>query len=95
MIYHSSKPLDLNELDKEIISAVKESMQNKQQAKGDAGKPQLTLVPRRILFDIARVREYGTRKYGDPENWRQVEPERYRDAAFRHFMAYLDDPAER
>lgn len=65
---------------------------NKQQAKADAGKPQLTLVPRRILFDIARVREYGTRKYGDPENWRQVEPERYRDAAFRHFMAYLDDP---
>ena len=92
MIYHSSKPLDLNELDKEIISAVKESMQNKQQAKADAGKPKLTLVPRQILFDIARVREYGTKKYGDPENWRQVDRQRYRDAAFRHFCAYLDDP---
>lgn len=65
---------------------------NKQEAKADAGKSQLTLVPRRILFDIARVREYGTKKYGDPENWRQVEIQRYRDAAFRHFLAYLDDP---
>ena len=28
----------------------------------------------------------------DPENWRQVSDERYRNAAFRHFLAYLDDP---
>lgn len=63
-----------------------------QEAKADAGKPRLTLVPRRILYDIARIREYGNRKYGDPENWKTVETERYRDAAFRHFMAYLDDP---
>ena len=83
---------NLNELDEMIISAVKESMQNKQQAKADAGKPKLTLVPRQILFDIARVREYGNRKYGSSENWKQVEPERYRDAAFRHLCAYLDDP---
>ena len=65
---------------------------NKQEAKADSGKPRLTLVPRKILFDIARVREYGTKKYGDPENWRQVEIQRYRDASFRHFLAYLDDP---
>lgn len=83
---------NLNELDEMIISAVKESMQNKQQAKADAGKPRLTLVPRQILFDIAKVREYGNKKYGSSENWKQVEIERYRDAAFRHFLAYLDDP---
>lgn len=65
---------------------------NKQEAKADSGKPNLTLVPRRILTAIARVREYGCKKYGDPENWRKVEKERYRDAAFRHFLAYLDDP---
>ena len=65
---------------------------NKQQAKADAGKPRLTLVPRQILFDIAKVREYGNKKYGSSENWKQVEIERYRDAAFRHFLAYLDDP---
>lgn len=63
-----------------------------QAVKADSGKPQLTLVPRQILFDIARVREYGTKKYGSPDNWKQVEIQRYRDAAFRHFMAYLDDP---
>ena len=63
-----------------------------QTIKADAGKPRLTLVPRKIIFEIAKVREYGLKKYGDPENWRKVEIERYRDAAFRHFMAYLDDP---
>ena len=63
-----------------------------QMIKADAGKPRLTLAPRKILFEIAKVREYGLKKYGDPENWRKVEVERYRDAAFRHFMAYLDDP---
>ena len=35
---------------------------------------------------------YGTNKYGNPDNWKQVEKERYRDAAFRHFLAYLDNP---
>ena len=69
----------------------KETM-NKQEAKADAGKVRLTLVPRRIFWAVARIREYGNKKYGDPENWRQVEPQRYRDAAFRHFLAYLDDP---
>lgn len=62
------------------------------EAKFDNDKPKLTLVPRKIIFDIAKVREYGVKKYGDPENWKRVEPERYRDAAFRHFMSYLDDP---
>ena len=62
-------------------------------AKADSGKLKLTLVPRQIIRDIAKVRMYGTAKYNnDPENWKTVEVERYRDAAFRHFMAYLDDP---
>ena len=65
---------------------------NSQTAKADSGKAQLTLVPRRIIWDIARIRMYGTEKYHDPDNWKKVEPERYRDAAFRHFLSYLDDP---
>lgn len=60
-----------------------------QEVKADAGKPRLTLVPPRIIWDIAEVREYGTKKYGDPENWRKVEKQRYKDAAFRHMMGYL------
>lgn len=63
-----------------------------QEAKADAGKLQLTLVPRQIIREIAKIRMYGCQKYHDPENWKRVEIERYRDAAFRHFLAYLDDP---
>lgn len=63
-----------------------------QTAKADAGKVQLTLVPRKIISDIAIIRMYGNKKYKDPENWKQVETERYQDAAFRHFLKYLDDP---
>lgn len=69
-----------------------EEAEKSQEAKADNGKPRLSLVPRRIIWDIAAIREYGNKKYGDPENWRKVEPERYRDAAFRHFLGYLDDP---
>lgn len=63
-----------------------------QDAKADAGKVRLTLVPRKIIWVIGAIREYETAKYKDPENWRRVEVERYRDAAYRHFMSYLDDP---
>lgn len=65
----------------------------KQQAKSDAGKPRLTMVPQQIIWDIAEVREYGNKKYGDPDNWKTVEKQRYRDAAYRHFLAYLADPS--
>lgn len=67
---------------------------NDQTIKADAGKAKLSLVPTAIIYDIARVREYGNNKYpeGGPDNWKNVEPERYRDAAFRHLLAYLDDP---
>lgn len=76
----------------EIFMNDEKWLDESQLAKADEGKPRLTLVPRQIIFDIAKVREYGNRKYHDPDNWKTVEPERYRDAAFRHFMAYLDDP---
>ena len=68
--------------------------EDSQKAKKDAGKEQLTLVPRRIIHDICQVRMYGNKKYpeGGPDNWKRVSKERYRDAAYRHFLAYLDDP---
>ena len=69
-------------------------MEHDKTAKADAGKPQLTLVPRKIIWAIARVREYGCKKYpeGGVDNWKQVEKERYRDAMMRHMLQYLDDP---
>lgn len=65
-----------------------------QKVKSDAGKPKLSLVPPQIIFEIAKVREYGNNKYpdGGTDNWKQVEPERYRDAAFRHLLSYIQDP---
>ena len=63
-----------------------------QTIKADGGKPRLTLVPRKVIWAVARIREYGCQKYKDPDNWKRVEIERYRDAAYRHFLAYLDDP---
>ena len=59
------------------------------EAKLDRGKLRLTLVPPRANIAMAHVREYGTNKYKDPENWRRVEAERYRDALYRHWIAYL------
>lgn len=65
-----------------------------QTIKADAGKPRLSLVPTEIINQIARVREYGINKYpnGGPNNWKKVELDRYRDAAYRHLLAYIADP---
>lgn len=65
-----------------------------QSAKADKGKLKLTLVPTEIIRDIAVIREYGNNKYpdGGKDNWKSVEPERYRDAAYRHMLAYVDNP---
>ena len=70
-------------------------MTHDQTAKADAGKPRLSLVPTQIIWDIAEVREYGNTKYGDPDNWKTVEMQRYVDALFRHFLAFLVDPWSR
>lgn len=58
-------------------------------AKADAGKPRPTLVPVSLIEAVAAVRMFGCAKYHDPDNWRQVEPQRYRDALYRHWLEYL------
>ena len=58
-------------------------------AKSDAGKPRPTLCPVSLINAVTQIREYGCRKYNDPENWRSVEPQRYKDALYRHWLAYL------
>ena len=61
-----------------------------QDAKADAGKLPMNLVPTQINRDIAQVRQYGNAKYGDPDNWRKVEKIRYVAALERHLLAYKD-----
>lgn len=63
-----------------------------QEFKADKGKPRVSLVPTEIIRNIATIREYGLKKYGKKESWKSVEPERYRDAMYRHLLAYIDDP---
>lgn len=63
-----------------------------QAAKHDAGKIRPTLVLPSLIRAVATVRMHGVKTYTDPENWRLVSPERYRDALYRHWLAYLDDP---
>lgn len=62
-----------------------------QEAKADAGKPRLSLVPMQIVWDIAEIREYGIKKYKDPDNWKRVEMGRYVDALLRHTLAFVED----
>ena len=59
-------------------------------AKHDTGKPRPTLVPPSLIRAVTAIREYGCQKYHDPDNWRKVEPQRYRDALYRHWLAYLE-----
>lgn len=62
-----------------------------QNIKADAGKIRLSLVPTEIIRAIAMVREYGSKKYSNHNNWQQVEQQRYVDAAYRHWLACVDD----
>lgn len=63
-------------------------------AKDDTGKPKLSLVPVDIIYGIAKVREYGNQKYADGgvDNWKAVDPARWRDALYRHLLEDLRDP---
>lgn len=63
-----------------------------QTIKADAGKPKLSLVPSAVIYAIAKVREYGNDKYGDSDSWKKVDQQRYIDAAYRHMLAFVDNP---
>lgn len=76
----------------QVTEEVTYFMGGNQEAKADAGKPNLTLVPTQIVRDIAEVREYGNRKYGSRDNWKNVELERYIAALYRHLLSVVEDP---
>lgn len=62
-----------------------------QQAKADSGKPNLSLVPKEIIYEIEKVRSFGVKKYKEPDNWKKVELERYHQALLRHTLAIWED----
>lgn len=63
-----------------------------QAVKADGAKVRPSLVPTGITWAISAVREHGNAKYKDPDNWKLVEPQRYVDAMYRHFLLFLEDP---
>ena len=64
---------------------------NNQPAKQDNGKPIYTHVPVGVIKAVEKVRAYGNAKYHSPDNWKQVESQRYWDATVRHVIGAWDD----
>ena len=52
----------------------------------------ISLVPVSLISGVRAVRLFGLQKYHDPDNWKQVEPERYHQAMLRHILAAWNDP---
>ena len=63
-----------------------------QQPKADQGKPHPSYCPVELIKGVVAVREHGTAKYGDPENWRKVSADRYHEAILRHVLEIWEDP---
>lgn len=60
--------------------------------KYDSGKPDWTLLDKSAIDEIAKVLDYGARKYPSKDNWKRVDnaKQRYLAAAYRHLAAYND-----
>lgn len=91
--FSCKKKIWLSEIDVPDERPEEPAKESGQEAKLDNGKMRISIVPLQIVSDIAEVREYGIKKYSDPDNWKRVEIERYANALFRHFQAFLRDPA--
>lgn len=87
MIDNKTEPLD----DTEELEQDREKL--RKFAKDTKGKAKITLAPMQILKDVAEVREYGVKKYGSVDSWKEVPIEDYRDALFRHLLEYIKDPS--
>jgi hypothetical protein len=81
----------------EVLKEIKESAYNTQQiqeqaAKADGGKIHPSWVSPKTIIAIAKIREYGTEKYGSPDNWKSVSTDRYHNALLRHVLGMWEDP---
>lgn len=60
--------------------------------KADKGKYRPTLCHQITIKAVSKVREHGANRYGGTETWKRVEEQRYKDALYRHWLAYLENP---
>lgn len=82
---------DTEKAEMEKINTLMQEYDRDQSAKADAGKEEISLVPVQIIREIAKVRAYRNKKYGDSESWKRVEIKRYKDALLRHTLAFIED----
>lgn len=79
----------IKEVEKEENIAEKARPDSKDPAKigikHDAGKIRPGLFPMDCFEEIVKVLTYGANEYA-PENWKQVPPEKYVDALWRHWI---------
>jgi hypothetical protein len=62
---------------------------NNEATKHDQEKPRMDLIPAEAMLEVARVMEFGARKYAD-HNWRKgTKWGRYIGAALRHTFAWM------
>lgn len=54
---------------------------------------ELSLVPPQVIIDMAEVIGFENRKYGNINNQKTVDIKRHNDAAYRHLLAYIEDPS--
>ena len=67
-------------------------MSNDQFIKADNGKARVSLVEPAFVYGVGKILTFGAEKYS-AGNWKTLPPSelyRYKDAAYRHFLAYLD-----
>ena len=77
-----------------VTEPVSEPVTNKVPgAKNDDGKLKLSHVPPQIIIEIAKIRDYGNRKYADPDNWKRVAATKFHEALLRHIVAAWENPA--
>jgi len=57
--------------------------------KDTKGKEKLRYIPYEALKQVALVREFGTKKYGDPFGYVGVDADDFVDAALRHLYKHL------
>lgn len=69
-----------------------EMTSDKNAIKDDDGKLEILKCPTQIIKDIAEIRMYGYKKYGEQaDHWDSLEINRYINALLRHTLEFMKD----
>lgn len=63
-------------------------MEKQENMKYDSGKLRYSLLVPEFIEEMIKVLEFGAKKY-KPDSWKGIDKQRYSDALFRHFSAYI------